>query len=196
MGVAAAVGSRTDGLNSAVQTSPVCLPGISPIARTRDSSDSGRVKPLRIRACWKRSADGDEGSVAIEAAIALPPLIMFLCLAIAGGRLVMSGAKIDSASEDAAREASIHRTVAAAQDAAHAAALESLDDQGITCASVSVSVNTRGLSVPVGQVGTVSVTVNCTVSLSDLLLPGVPGARTLTSTATSVVDQYRQRRDG
>lgn len=149
---------------------------------------------LRTRA-RKRAGSRDEGSVAIEAAIVLPPLIMFLCLAIAGGRLVMSGAKIDSASEDAAREASLHRTAAAAQDAAHAAALESLDDQGIKCASASVSVNTSGLNVPVGQVGTVTVTVNCTVNLSDLLLPGVPGARTLTSTATSVVDQYRQRGD-
>ena len=153
------------------------------------------MNPLRIRARWKRPAGRDKGSVAIEAAIVLPPLIMFLCLAIAGGRLVMSGAKIDSASEDAAREASIHRTLAAAQDAAHTAALESLDDQGITCASAGVSVSTSGLNVPVGQVGTVTVTVNCTVSLSDLLLPGVPGARTLTSTATSVVDQYRQRGD-
>lgn len=153
------------------------------------------MNPLRIWARWKRPAGRDEGSVAIEAAIVLPPLIMFLCLAIAGGRLVMSGAKIDAAAEDAAREASIHRTAAAAQDAAHAAALESLDDQGIKCASASVSVNTGGLNVPVGQVGTVTVTVNCTVNLSDLLLPGVPGARTLTSTATSVVDQYRQRGD-
>jgi len=153
------------------------------------------VNPLRIKARWARAAGRDEGSVAIEAAIVLPPLIMFLCLAIAGGRLVMSGAKIDSAAEDAAREASIHRTAADAQDAAHAAALESLDDQGIRCASSSVSVNTGGLNVPVGQVGTVTVTVSCTVNLSDLLLPGVPGARTLTSTATSVVDQYRQRGD-
>jgi Flp pilus assembly protein TadG len=138
-------------------------------------------------------ASGDEGSVAIEAAIVLPPLIMFVCLAIAGGRIVTSGAKIDAAAEDAAREASIHRTAASAQSAAQAAAAESLDDQGIACASSSVAINTSGLSVPVGQVGTVTVTVTCTVSLSDLLLPGVPGSKTLTSTATSVVDQYRMR---
>ncbi|MFF9244596.1 TadE family protein [Streptomyces sp. NPDC014776] len=136
---------------------------------------------------------GDAGSVAIEAAIILPPLIMFVCLAIAGGRLVTSGAKIDAAAQDAAREASIHRTAASAQGAAQSAAAESLDDQGISCASTSVDINTGGLNVPVGQVGTVTVTVSCTVNLSDLLLPGVPGARTLTSTATSVVDAYRQR---
>jgi Flp pilus assembly protein TadG len=136
---------------------------------------------------------GDEGSVAIEAAIVLPPLIMFVCLAIAGGRLVTSGAKIDAAAEDAAREASIHRTAASAQAAAQAAAAESLDDQGIACASSSVAIDTSGLSVPVGQVGTVTVTVTCTVNLSDLLLPGVPGSKSLTSTATSVVDAFRSR---
>lgn len=150
---------------------------------------------MRSMAHWARRARSDQGSAAIEAAIVLPALIMFLCLAIAGGRIVTSGAKIDSAAEDAAREASIHRTAAAAQSAAQSAAAESLEDQGITCASTSVSINTGGLSVPVGQVGTVTVTVTCTVNLADLLLPGVPGAKTLTSTATSVVDQYRQRGD-
>ncbi|MEU5225310.1 TadE family protein [Streptomyces toyocaensis] len=142
---------------------------------------------------WTRRTRSDDGSVAIEAAIIVPPLLMFVCLAIAGGRLVTSGAKIDAAAEDAAREASIHRTAASAQAAAQAAATESLNDQGITCASSSVNINTGGLSVPVGQVGTVTVTVSCTVPLADLLLPGAPGTRTLTSTATSVVDQYRQR---
>ncbi|MEU6495686.1 TadE family protein [Streptomyces sp. NPDC046984] len=148
------------------------------------------VRFLAGGVCRLRS---DEGSAAIEAAIILPALIMFLCMAIAGGRIVTSGAKIDSAAEDAAREASIHRTAAAAQSAARSAAVDSLSDQGITCASTSVDINAGGLSVPVGQVGTVTVTVTCTVNLSDLLLPGVPGAKTLTSTATSVVDQYRQR---
>ncbi|MFC5201345.1 TadE/TadG family type IV pilus assembly protein [Streptomyces kaempferi] len=147
------------------------------------------------KARWSGRRRSDDGSVAIEAAIVLPSLIMFLCLAIAGGRIVTSGAKIDAAAEDAAREASIHRTAAAAQDAAHSAAAESLTEQGIACASTTVHVNTGGVSVPVGQVGTVTVTVTCTVNLSDLLLPGVPGARTLTSTATSVVDEYRQRGD-
>ncbi|WP_406368410.1 pilus assembly protein [Streptomyces sp. NBC_00647] len=146
-----------------------------------------------MRVAWWPGGRRDDGSVAIEAAIVLPSLIMFLCLAIAGGRIVTSSAKVDAAAEDAAREASIHRTAASAQSAARAAAAESLNDQGIACSSTSVHVNTGGLSVPVGQVGTVTVTVSCTVQLSDLLLPGAPGARTLTSTATSVVDLYRQR---
>ena len=142
-----------------------------------------------------RSLKRDEGSAAIEAAIVVPVLIAFVCMAIAGGRIVMSGSKVDAAAQDAAREASIHRTAASAQQAARAAALESLDDQGITCASSSVSVNTGGLNVPIGQVATVSATVQCTVDLSDLLLPGAPGSKTMQATASSVVDQYRQRGD-
>ncbi|MFE9812497.1 TadE/TadG family type IV pilus assembly protein [Streptomyces sp. NPDC005548] len=151
------------------------------------------MNQVRSKARWAHQCRTDEGSAAIEAVIILPVLIMFLCLAIAGGRIVTSGSKIDSAAEDAAREASIHRTADSAQSAAHAAAAESLNDQGIRCSSTSVSVDTGGLSVPVGQVGTVTVTVECTVPLSDLLLPGVPGARTLTATASSVVDLYRMR---
>ncbi|MET8810088.1 TadE family protein [Streptomyces sp. NPDC004546] len=149
--------------------------------------------PIRSVAWWARQLHDDEGSAAIEATIIVPCLIMFVCLAIAGGRIVTSGSKIDAAAQDAAREASIHRTVASAQSAAQAAAAESLNDQGMRCASISVHVDTGGLSVPVGQVGTVTVTVTCTVNLSDLLLPVVPGDKTLTSTATSVVDEYRQR---
>ncbi|MFJ3714121.1 MULTISPECIES: TadE/TadG family type IV pilus assembly protein [unclassified Streptomyces] len=135
----------------------------------------------------------DTGSAAIEAVIVTPLLIMFLCLAIAAGRLATAGSKIDAAAEDASREASISRTASSAQNNAYAAARESLQDQGVTCAGTSVSVNTGGLSVPVGQVGTVTVTVRCTVAFSDLLLPGTPGSRTLDSAFTSVVDQYRQR---
>ncbi|MER6386166.1 TadE family protein [Streptomyces sp. NPDC001250] len=151
------------------------------------------MNQVPYRARWAAQLRVDEGSAAIEAAIIFPLLVMFICLAIAGGRIVTSGAKIDSAAEAAAREASIHRTAVSAQSAAQTAASESLDDQGIKCASTSVSINVSGLNVPVGQVGTVSATVTCTVNLSDLLLPGVPGSHTLTSTATSVVDEYRQR---
>ncbi|WP_413804340.1 TadE/TadG family type IV pilus assembly protein [Streptomyces sp. OE57] len=134
----------------------------------------------------------DRGSEAVQAAIITPLLIIFVCLAIAGGRLAMSGSKIDAAAEDAAREASLTRSAATAQHAATAAAEESLADQGIACASTSVSVNTSGLNAPLGQAGSVTVTVRCAVDLTDLLLPA-PGSRTLSSTFTSVVDQYRQR---
>ena len=36
-------------------------------------------------------------------------------------------------------------------------------------------------------------TVACVVNLADLSLPGVPGTRTVTATATSPIDTYRER---
>ncbi|MFI5987669.1 TadE/TadG family type IV pilus assembly protein [Streptomyces sp. NPDC051555] len=147
---------------------------------------------LRRRIEVARSS-GDRGSETIAAAIVTPLLLVLLCLAIAGGRIVTSGAKIDAVAEDAARAASISRTYDSAQAEASGAAARSLADQGIHCASISTSVDTSGLAVPVGQVGTVTVTISCTVALSDLMLPGVPGTKTLTSRFTSVVDAYRSR---
>lgn len=135
----------------------------------------------------------DRGSETIAAAIVTPLLIMLLCLAIAGGRIVTSGAKIDAAAEDAARAASISRTYTGAQAEASTAAARSLADQGIHCTSVSTSVDVSGLAVPLGQTGTVTVTITCNVAMADLLLPGVPGSKTLTSRFTSVVDAYRSR---
>ncbi|MEU6631684.1 TadE/TadG family type IV pilus assembly protein [Streptomyces parvus] len=140
-----------------------------------------------------RRLRGDRGSEAIQAAIVTPLLVTFLCLAVAAGRIVMAGGKVDAAAEDAARAASIERTHGAASSAASQAAARSLGDQGATCSSTSVSVDAGGLTVPVGQVGYVTVTVRCTVPFGDLLLPGTPGSKTMTSTFRSVVDAYRSR---
>ncbi|MEV6574848.1 TadE/TadG family type IV pilus assembly protein [Streptomyces sp. NPDC051577] len=145
------------------------------------------------RGRWAARWREDRGSETIAAAIVTPLLLMLLCMAIAGGRIVTSGAKIDAAAEDAARAASISRTQGGAQAEASAAAARSLDDQGVHCASSSTSVDTSGLAVPIGEVGTVTVTISCTVTMADLLLPGVPGSKTLTSRFTSVVDAYRSR---
>ncbi|MFH9118525.1 TadE/TadG family type IV pilus assembly protein [Streptomyces globisporus] len=135
----------------------------------------------------------DRGSEAIQAAIVTPLLVTFLCLAVAAGRIVMAGGKVDAAAEDAARAASIERTHGTASSAASQAATRSLGDQGVECSSSSVSVDAGGLTVPVGQVGYVTVTVRCTVPFGDLLLPGTPGSKTMTSTFRSVVDAYRSR---
>ncbi|MEV7525637.1 TadE/TadG family type IV pilus assembly protein [Streptomyces sp. NPDC091371] len=148
---------------------------------------------MPVPALWRDRLREDRGSEAITAAIVTPLLLMLLCMAIAGGRIVTSGAKVDAAAEDAARAASISRTYTSAQAEASAAAARSLNDQGIRCASTSTSIDSSGLAVPLGQVGTVTVTISCTVPLSDLLLPGVPGSKTMTSSFTSIVDAYRSR---
>ncbi|MGA5700542.1 TadE/TadG family type IV pilus assembly protein [Peterkaempfera bronchialis] len=143
------------------------------------------------------SADGgdrhEEGSVALEAAIIVPAVLLFVLLAIAAGRLQTAGGTVDAAARAAARSASLARTAETARQAAHSAAEETLKQQGVHCDSTRVEVDTGRFSVPLGETGQVTAVVRCTVPLNDLLLNGLPGSRTMTGRFTSVVDRYRGR---
>ena len=59
--------------------------------------------------------------------------------------------------------------------------------------STAVTVDTAGFAAPVGTPATVTATVRCVVNLADLAVPGVPGTRTVTATASSPVDTFRER---
>jgi len=144
---------------------------------------------------WRRRrARRDRGSISVELAILLPGFVYLIVLAVVTGRQVIAQGAIDLAAHDAARAASLSRTAAVAQSRADAAALDTLTQQGLACASLTVTVNTAGFGVPVGNPASVTVTVVCQVSFADLAaLPGVPGARTLTASFVSPLDQYRSR---
>ncbi|MFD7015262.1 TadE/TadG family type IV pilus assembly protein [Streptomyces sp. NPDC059928] len=136
----------------------------------------------------------DQGSVAVEAAIIVPVLIVLVLLFVAGARLSLAGQKTDAAAQAAARAASLARTPATAGAAAKAAAADALASSGQVCSHTNVQAQVEGLAVPVGQVSTVTVTVSCTVRIGDLvLIGGGPGVRTVHSTFTSIVDAYRGR---
>ncbi|MEU4970006.1 TadE/TadG family type IV pilus assembly protein [Streptomyces smyrnaeus] len=139
-----------------------------------------------------RGAAGDRGSAAVEAALMTPALVMLISLALAAGQVVRAGNEVDAAAKAAARAASISRSPAAAQRAAYTAAQDSLSGQ-VACESTQVRADTAALKVPVGQVAKVTVTVRCTVDYGDLLMPGVPGSKTLTGSFASTVDRFRQR---
>jgi len=73
-----------------------------------------------------------------------------------------------------------------------ASAQAALSQDGLDC-SPAVTVNTAGFGVPVGQPAQVSATVTCTVPLGDLIVPGMPGSRTLRAFFTSPLDPFRAR---
>jgi Tfp pilus assembly protein FimT len=130
----------------------------------------------------------------VELAILLPGFVYLIVLAVVTGRQVVAQGAIDLAAHDAARAASLSRTAAVAQTQARAAALDTLGQQGLACTSLTVTVNTDGFAVPVGNPSSVSVTVVCQVSFADLAaLPGVPGSRTLSASFVSPLDEYRGR---
>lgn len=134
----------------------------------------------------------ERGNAALELVILAPVLLFLLGLVIAAGRTSIAQGSVQAAARDAARQASISRTPAAAQTAALASARLALSQDSLDCTPV-VTVNTGGFGVPVGLPARVTARVTCRVSLSDLLVPGMPGSKTLTATFTSPLDPFRAR---
>jgi Flp pilus assembly protein TadG len=139
-----------------------------------------------------RKRDREAGNAALELVVLAPVLLFLLGLVIAAGRTSVAQGSVAAAARDAARQASISLTPAAAQAAALSSATAALSQDGLDCDPV-VSVDTSQFSVPVGEPASVTATVTCAVRLSDLLVPGLPGSKTLTATFTSPLDPYRER---
>ena len=91
----------------------------------------------------------------------------------------------------AARAASQEASVAYAEPAALTAAQSSLASAGITCQDIAVAVDSTGFSAAAGSTADVTVTVSCTVSWSDLTIPGWPGTKDIQATAASPLDTRR-----
>ena len=136
---------------------------------------------------------GDRGSTTIEAVIILPTFMLFVALIIAAGRVQMARQSVDAAAVEAARAASISRNAGEAQTRASASGNQALTNQGLRCTSTSVSIDTSGYSVPVGTPASVSATIVCILDVSDVAIPGLPGAITITRSASSPLDTYRGR---
>jgi hypothetical protein len=138
------------------------------------------------------TADRELGSAALELVVLAPVLLGLLGLVIAAGRTSIAQASVDAAARDAARQASIALTPQAAVAAGKASALAALRADGLDCHPV-VSIDAAGFGVPPGQPAVVSASVTCTVPLSNLALPGLPGQHTLTASFSSPLDVYRSR---
>jgi len=136
----------------------------------------------------------EAGSASLEVVILTPSLLALLALLVVAGRIAVAGNGVEQAADEAARSASISRSAAGARHAAEEGALGALAEQGLRCADVAVVVDTGGFAVTVGAPAHVRATVTCTVRLSDLGLPGLPGVRRVTADAVSPLDTYRERR--
>ena len=123
-------------------------------------------------------------------ALVLPAIILVLAMIVVAGRIAIAGNRISGVAGAAAREASIARSPAAAQQNALEAAQTALSDASLHCTSLSVTVETGGFASNAPG-ASVRVDVSCTVALSDIGMPGLPGSRTLHDSATSPLDAAR-----
>ncbi|MDU7815607.1 TadE/TadG family type IV pilus assembly protein [Cutibacterium avidum] len=131
------------------------------------------------------------GAVAVEAALILPSLLMIAAMTTGGWRLSEVRADAQSAAEVAARVGSVASTVGEGHAVGQRVAMTEL--AGTRCSDPAISIDSSALALPVGSTGVTSARVRCTVRLSDLLVPGMPGALHVESTAHSTVDSHRER---
>ncbi|MER5352602.1 TadE/TadG family type IV pilus assembly protein [Kitasatospora sp. NPDC002551] len=147
----------------------------------------------RTRTALLRRRTGDRGSISLEAAILFPVLFGILALVVVAGRVGSASGTVSAAARAAARAASLERDGATARTAGTTVARQTLADQGVRCDGLKVDIPTGGFTAALGVPASVTVTVSCTVPLSDLVLPGLPGSRTVKASFTSPIDPYRGR---
>ncbi len=138
---------------------------------------------------WRSWWRAERGSVTAEAVLMTPVLVMLLVLlAVVVHRGVAARLRLDDAAHQAARAATLHRTSAAAATAARDTAGAALAQAGVVCRDVTTT-----LSGTLAPASAVSVQVRCTVDFGQAVLLGVPGGKTLVSSASEVVDTYRSQ---
>lgn len=139
-----------------------------------------------IKGVSGRRHHSEQGTMSVEMVILAPVLLLVVMLAVAGGRLVSAEGRVQAASRDAARAASMERSTGAA----NAAANDSLGAADSTAHGCSASIDSGDF----GRGGTVTVSVDCRVELSDLGLVFLPGTTTVSATSTAPVDKWRGTR--
>ncbi|MDN5666853.1 MAG: pilus assembly protein [Renibacterium salmoninarum] len=118
---------------------------------------------------------------------------MLICGLLVGWRFWTTNNGLDQVAQAAARDASLTRTAQQANQRGILSAQDWLGIRGLPCQDQNIAVDTSGYRVPLGQTGFVQVTVSCTVNFTDLFLPGFLGQVTVTKTALSAIDPYRER---
>ena len=140
----------------------------------------------RLRQLAATARADDRGS-ALQTVIVAPATLFLIALIVTFGVLAQAHQKVVHAANEAARTA-----FAAAPDA-QAAARDDLTARGLTCTALNVNTDLGGFRTRPGVTASVSATVTCVISLDALGFPKVMGSRTITATATSPVDTYRER---
>lgn len=130
--------------------------------------------------------DRDRGSVTVELVLLAPLFFAFFCFVVGLGRLDEAHGQLVGAASDAARAASLARDPAGAIRAANNTVRGDLSG-ALSCRQVNVDVDTSRFTPG----GLVRVTVSCTTGLGDVTVSGLPGAKTLTASASAPLDLYR-----
>ena len=121
----------------------------------------------------------DRGSATVELAVVAPAVLALVGLVVFAGRIETAHQAVTQAASDAARAATLTRSITGGPAAARTAVAADLGEGD--CATWDVTVS--GLVVPGGVI---TVHVTCTTGLGI-----VPGVFTASASASATVDAYR-----
>jgi Flp pilus assembly protein TadG len=131
-----------------------------------------------------RARRDDRGSVAVETAILAPALLAVMALVVVVGRVGNCKLDLDAAAQSAARTVSMARSPADAVVGAENAARSTLRVGSATCREW-----TFDAAITITEV---TVEISCVVDLSAASMLPVPGTAVLKTTASQVIDRYRE----
>jgi Flp pilus assembly protein TadG len=123
----------------------------------------------------------------VELVVLTPVLFALALCGLVFGRVTEAQQMVTESARAGAQAAAVMASPAQAQFAGAANAVISGYGRSRTCASAAVVTNVAAFRPG----GWVTVTVTCTVDLSDLSLPGIPGSTKITESSTAPVDPYR-----
>ena len=149
------------------------------------------LHPIRCQDCCMRNQRGLAPSV--EAVVIIPGLVLLVGLVVVLARVAIAQHDVTAVAGDAARAVSIARSGAQARAEVPAVVETQLRAHGVECARKHVAIDAAGLRAPLGSSSTVSVTVECALAMSDVLLPKIPGTISVRARVESPVDKYRGR---
>jgi Flp pilus assembly protein TadG len=128
----------------------------------------------------------DGGSAVVEVVVLAPVFFLFIAAIVLVGKLNVGSAHVEVAARSAARSISLAADPAGPQAAAEAerTARDMVKEGEAMCRSMSFDVEV--------DLAEVTVTIGCDVDLREASLLAVPGTRTVTASATEVIDRYRE----
>ena len=129
----------------------------------------------------------ERGSVSVEVAVIAPAFVFLMLLVVFAGKVSEADGNVERAAAEGARAASLRQHPGNAATDARSTVEANLATAGVSCSTLEAIVDTSDFEPG----ATVTVTVECTASMADVTLLGVPGTRTFTATATEVIDTYR-----
>lgn len=135
----------------------------------------------------RRGMQPDEGSMTVELVVLTPVLFLLALMVLVFGRVSEARQQVIEAARAGAEAAAVEPDAASARSGAADLAVLELFGRTRTCTGGTVAVDVSRF-IPGGSV---TVEVACSVDLSDLSVPGMPGSTTVRVSATAPIDPYR-----